>query len=231
MYIAIDIIVTVIVAAAIIGATKRGFVYSVFKLGTTIAAIVIATVFYKELAAFFSEAFVLPKVADSISTLIGNVIPEMSFATDLSQITAAIPEGLKETASLVGINIEEIVGSLGIADPSAATDAISDSLSASVAVALSNVLAFAALFFGSLIVLGIAGKLLDKLADLPVLKTANRFLGFVLGTLEGLVLGVVISKVAAALCTAYGAFNPDFAFTDVAGSTYVAEFFIDICPW
>lgn len=231
MYIAIDVIISAIIAAVIIGAVKRGFVRSIFKLGGTALAIVIASVFYKELALFLSDTFVLPKVAESVSSLISDAIPDTSVLADPSQIMGLIPEQIRETLALAGIDIEEVLGNLSISGASFTADAIGDSISQSIASALSNVLAFAALFFGSLIILSLLGKILDKIAKLPVLNTANRFLGFLLGAVEAFVLGILLSKVAEALCGAYGAVNPDFAFTDVWGGTYVAKFFIDVCPW
>ena len=117
------------------------------------------------------------------------------------------------------------------ADSLISTDALSESISLSVATVISNILAFAALFLGSLIVLNLVCFILDKLAKLPLLNGTNRFLGLIFGALEGIVLGMVLAKVMEALCSAYGALNPEFTFTDVANNTYVAKFFIDICPW
>ncbi|HET7657614.1 MAG TPA: CvpA family protein [Bacillales bacterium] len=47
-----------------------------------------------------------------------------------------------------------------------------------------NAMAFAILFFGTKILLHIIGSMLDFLADLPLLKTANRWLGGAFGFIE-----------------------------------------------
>ena len=68
--------------------------------------------------------------------------------------------------------------------------------------------------------------LLDKLAKHTVLDKPNKFFGFLLGVAEALVLGIVLSKVAASVCSAYGSVHPDFLYTEVAENTYIAKFFL-----
>lgn len=231
MYIAIDVILAAIIAAVVIGAVKRGFIRSVFQLGSTVAAIVIAVIFYKELSDYFLNAFVLEKTTEYIGGFLENFAADISSAADFSAIAAALPEQVHSTAELLGINVEEVLEKYISADSLISTDALSESISLSVAIVISNILAFAALFLGSLIVLNLVCFILDKLAKLPLLNGTNRFLGLIFGALEGVVLGMVLAKVMEALCSAYGALNPEFTFTDLANNTYVAKFFIDICPW
>lgn len=231
MYIAIDVILTVIIAAVVIGSAKRGFIRSVFQLGSTLAAIVIAVIFYKELSNYFLSAFVLEKTTEYIGGFLGDITADITSEADFSAILGAIPEQVRNTAELVGINLEETLGKLLASNASVTANTFGESLAHSVAAVISNILAFASLFFGSLILLNLLCIVLDKLAKIPVLKGANRFLGFLLGVLEGLVLGIVLAKVAQALCSAYGALNPEFTYTNVVSGTYIAKFFIDICPW
>ncbi|MDG5786936.1 CvpA family protein [Evansella sp. AB-P1] len=60
-----------------------------------------------------------------------------------------------------------------------------------------NGIAFAILFFGTKIVMQIVGSLFDFLAHLPILNMINRWLGGLLGLLEGLLIIVVILHVGA----------------------------------
>ncbi len=231
MYIAIDVILAAIIGAVIIGAAKKGFIRSAFQLCSTIASIVIAVMFYKELSVWLCDKYIYSLTVEHIGGILENFAVELTAATDLSKIADALPEQVHSTAELLGINITEALEGLAGQESLVSTDALGESISLPVATVISNIIAFAALFFASLIVLNLICFILDKVAKLPILKGANRFLGFILGVIEGFVLGMVVAKVIEALCSAYGALNPDFAFTDVAGSTYIARFLIDVCPW
>ena len=231
MYIAIDVILVAITLAVIIGGIRRGFIRSVFKLCSTIAAVIVAVLFYKELSAYFYDAFFFEITSEYIGGLIGNIIGDISESLDVSAIAAALPEQIRSTAELLGLNIEEIITNSITSESLVSADALTEGIAQSVATVVSNVTAFAALFFGSLIVLGLLGFILDKIAKLPVLKTANRFLGFVFGVVEAFVLCMIVAKIILAVCSAYGALNPEFTFTAVAENTYIAKFLLDVCPW
>ncbi len=226
MYIAIDLILAVILASVIIGAWRRGFVRSVFKLCSTLAAIVIAVLFYKELSDYFYTAFVLEKSQEYVGGFLQNFAAELPGA-EPAWIAALLPEQLQSTAGLLGLDLEEILR----ADDLFSAEALGESLSLSIATVISNIIAFAVLFFGSLILLGLIGFVLNKVAQLPILNGANKFLGLLFGIAEALVLGVVLSGVAEALLSAYGALNADFAFTDIAENTYIAAFLLQFFPW
>lgn len=231
MYIAIDLILAVILASVIIGAWKRGFIRSVFQLCSTIAAVVIAVLFYKELSNYFYTAFVFDKTYEYVGGFLENFAAELQTGTDVAAIAGALPEQLHSTAELLGLELEEILAQYLHPESLISADALRESLSLSIASVISNIIAFAALFFGALILLGLAGFILDKVAKLPILNGANKFLGFLLGVIEALILGMVLAKVAVWLCNAYGALHTEFAFTDIAQNTYIAKFLLDICPW
>lgn len=58
-------------------------------------------------------------------------------------------------------------------------------------------IAFALLFFGTKILLQIVGSMLDFIADLPILRTVNRWLGGVLGFIEVYLILFLLLYVAA----------------------------------
>ncbi|ADU31422.1 CvpA family protein [Evansella cellulosilytica] len=60
-----------------------------------------------------------------------------------------------------------------------------------------NGIAFAILFFATKIVMHIVGSLFDFLAHLPILNMINRWLGGILGFIEGLLIIVVLLHLAA----------------------------------
>ncbi|MFA9558675.1 CvpA family protein [Evansella sp. AB-rgal1] len=62
-----------------------------------------------------------------------------------------------------------------------------------------NGIAFAILFIGSRIVLQILGSLFDFLAHLPIINAINRWLGGILGFIEGLLFIVILLHLGALL--------------------------------
>ena len=231
MYIAVDLILAVILASVIIGAWRRGFVRSVFKLCSTLASIVIAILFYKELSDYFYGAFVLEKTQEYVGGFLQNFAAELQTGAEPASIAAMLPEQLHSTAGLLGLDLEELLARFLNADGLLSAETLGAGLSQSVATVISNIIAFAALFFGALILLGLVGFVLDKVAQLPILNGANKFLGLLFGIAEAFVLGVVLAGVAEALLSAYGALHTDFAFTDIAENTYIAAFLLQFFPW
>ncbi len=233
MYLAIDIILVVVMAAVVFRAAHRGFIVTLFSLLSTVAAILVAVLFYKELGAYFYDAFVFETVAPYIGDLAKQAIAEAGGAVDVPALIAELPQGLRSAIELLGVDLSELIQR---AAESTAMNAntfseMADSFAASLAAAIANVIAYAVLFFGSLILLKLVCLVLDKLAKLPVLNGTNKLLGFALGALEALVLGIVMAHVSATLCSAYGAMRTDFAFANVAQNTYVAGFLLAISPF
>ena len=226
MYIAIDIIIVAVMAACIIGAVKNGFIVTLFKMLSAIVALVIAFVFCGQLGAFFYDSFAYSMTYDYISEFIGDVVANPSAIIDADAVISGLPEGVRSAVDLLGIDVADMIdGAVGV--PSE----IAELLSTEIATVISNVLAFVALFFGSLIVLFVVRLILDGISKLPVLNGANKFLGLLIGAVEALVIGMVIANVAATLCSAYGAINESFEFVKVAENTVIAKFLIMICPW
>ncbi|MBU9721187.1 MULTISPECIES: CvpA family protein [Bacillaceae] len=60
-----------------------------------------------------------------------------------------------------------------------------------------NGIAFAILFFGTKIIMQVLGSLFDFLAHLPILNMINRWLGGILGFIEGLLIIVIVLHLAA----------------------------------
>lgn len=232
MSIAIDLILALIMVSIVLTAVRRGFVVSVFKLLSAVAAVIVAALFYKQLGSFFYDRFVYDKVFASLSDWLQQLAQNADGSFDLGAAVAALPEGLKTLAAAAGLDLSALDASY--AGLSAATESAANSLCTTLASALarllSNILAFAALFFGMLILLSLVCLLLDALCKLPLLKGTNRLLGFAFGVCEALLVGVVITAIASALLGAYGGLHPDFADADAMDRTYLAKLLLRFVP-
>ena len=189
MSIAVDIILAVIAASCLISGWRKGFVDAVMRLVSFILAGIGAFLFYSVPADYMYSKLFLPKISGMIEDSIlsgstGQSIAELfsqkpEFFTDILNrySTVGEVEGFYNSGEAVGI--EEI--SSFMAEP--------------LARGISNILGFGLVFIVLLIVLGIVTVILDKICKLPVLKSANKLLGLLLGTLAGLVFAWLIAAV------------------------------------
>lgn len=232
MSIAIDLILALIMVSIVLTAVRRGFVVSVFKLLSAVAAVAVAVLFYRQLGSFFCDRFVYDKVFTSLYDWLQKLAQNADGSFDLGAAVAALPEGLKTLAAAAGLDLSALDASY--AGLSAATESAANSLCATLASALArimaDILAFAALFFGMLILLSLVCLILDALCKLPLLKGTNRLLGLVLGVCEALLVGAVITAIASALLGAYGGMHPEFADADAIDRTYLASLLLRLIP-
>ena len=232
MSIAIDLILALIMLSIICTAARRGFIVSVFKLLSAVAAVIVAMLFYKQLGSFFYDSFVYDKVFASIADWLQKLAQNADGSFDLGTAVAGLPDGLKSLAAAAGLDLSSLdaaYAGLGAATESAA-NSFCETLAAAFSRLLANILAFAALFFGMLVVLSLVCLLLDALCKLPLLKGTNRLLGLAFGVCEALLVGVVITAIASALLGAYGGLHPDFADADAIDRTYLAKLLTRFIP-
>ncbi len=226
MYIAIDVILVAVMLATVYRATKQGFVLSLFSLITVGISLFAAWMFYEELGAYINSNFVLDSVEEYIRACIESVLEKNEIALESGELVASLPEGFLGTAKLLGVDIEGVVSGMY----SAADELVADA-SEALSIAISNIISFAVIFFAAFIILKLLSFVLNKFAQSEKMRKLNMFFGFLFGTAEALVLGVLISNAAVAILGAYGTFTGDAALLDAAEKTVVAKFILSNTPW
>lgn len=89
------------------------------------------------------------------------------------------------------------------------------------AVVVCRIVIFAVVSAVASIVLGILVNLICKIAKLPVLRTANKLLGAVLGLFNGLLCVFILSFI----CTIATGFVDNSEFTEMVNSSYIIDYF------
>ncbi|MFA8437902.1 CvpA family protein [Pueribacillus sp. YX66] len=84
-------------------------------------------------------------------------------------------------------------------------------------------IAFAILFFGTKIAMHILGSMLDFLADLPILRTINGWLGGVLGFLEIYLIVFIFLYIAAII--------PNESLQNTFNNSFIAQIIIKHTPY
>ena len=222
MFIAIDLIIAAVTVAVIYKAVKRGFVSSLFGLLSVIISLITAFIFHKELGIYLNDTYIHAAIEPKLVGFIKGTVEKEGDAI----LSEALPEGLLTLMKTFGIESENFFETLGNAP-----EMLAKTLAKELSLALSEAIAFGVLFLAVFLALSLLCLLLNLLAKIPVLKSFNTLLGLLLGIGEALVLGIIIAKLAVALCGVYGTITNDTALSGVVDQTYIAKFLLDICPW
>lgn len=190
------ILVAIIILAIF---TNRGFVGSVFKLGKTIIACILAFVFGPALGDFFYSKWfydaIYTGVASRINAVVDGAVSSVDVKTVLDSLPQIVVRFINESSLEAKIN-ESVVGASNVADD------IAVSISGTVAEMVSNFLGYAAIFVATGLFLALFGRIISSLVKkIPIIKQIDRILGFLLGiafaytimSLSTFVLGIAVS--------------------------------------
>ena len=195
MSLLIDVIVIAAFAACLIKGIKKGFIKSVIGIVIVIAAIFGAIQFSPALAKKMNDKFVF----DSVASVAEDAIPKV----DTETLVNDMPSAFKKVLDRFGTSQEDVKAMFESSDPNETEqqkrDRIAEKMAAPLAKAISKALAFLAIFALIYVVLLVASIIVCALVKLPVLKTADKLLGALLGGASGLVLAWGISIAICAL--------------------------------
>ena len=180
----LDILIIVIIALSIFFAAKRGFIRTLLGGTSFLIAVAIALAFINPVRDYLGNSSVAYKARASLSdTLAGFVSSESeSYDPKLLEDNSAFMNMI----SVFGIDTEEIRGKWQewrTENTEKLRVDLEEYVSKPVVHAVATVVAFLALFLGSLLILKLALFLLDRFFRLPVLRQANTFLGVLLGVI------------------------------------------------
>lgn len=190
------IVVGILILGCIIGA-KKGMVYQILSLASFVVSFIVAKIASKAIAAWAYTNFIKEKIELIVSDKITSLIPAeyLQFATT-DNIKESLAEILKDIPTFISdmINLETIDYSLISLEsiPELSATIVSVVLAPVIIILISHVV-FLILF----IVLTLLFKLLIKVTNIvkkiPLIKTANKWIGAILGVATyGVVLTIGI---------------------------------------
>ena len=191
MSIALSVVLILIVVLFTVIGAKKGFFKTIAGLISPLASLVLTILFYKPVAAMLK------------STL---------FASMVTDVKLPDFEGAKDVISQVTVMMEYLNSN----DLGEVSEAIINNVKAEV---FSIALAIIGLFVILFIAFKILFKVLDIVAKLPLLSTANGLLGAVIGACEGFIWCWVFALVFGSfIFPALNASNPELFTTDMLTS-------------
>lgn len=221
-----DIIIIAIIAFSIYRGVSRGFIKSVMKLLSFGIAFFAAYTFTGDLAKVYNDQFFLSSYTDKVSNAIAPVLQKTGEMFDLKKLFTEMPDAFKDLLTRFGANVGELETSFGTSSASAETvENLSGKIAEPIAGMISTALAFITIFVGSLIILAILTWIIDLIFKLPVLKKANKILGFILGLLLAFVYAFIFSKLAVKIIDVGVAVRPEVFNENIISNSLLLKFF------
>lgn len=182
--IVLDLLVLAILGIAGVYWWKRGFIRGVLKTFAGLFSAVLSMLFFDNLAVVLKDKyvydFVFEKVEMALAQLTAGVTPEA--------MTEAIPSGLKNIASIVGIDLHSMAEGAAVSGQEAIAN-FTVSASGAIAQLLASIAAFLLLFAGIFFVIRVLSTPIDFLiSKIPVVNTVNSVLGLAFGIVATVLL-------------------------------------------
>ncbi|MBP5245341.1 MAG: CvpA family protein [Clostridia bacterium] len=228
----LDGIIILIFVIFIAAGVKKGFVKSALGIISTAAAIIIAINLYPFVAQILRDTVVYQNLTDNLNEKISGYIGKSIDEDNLSTLIDDAPDGFKLILKGFGTDVEDVKREFSEMVKNGednASEKIADYIVKPAAEMLSNAVAVILLFLVSLLVLNLIILLLDLIFKLPVLKTANKFLGGVAGFLVAILVSLIF-------CTAVNIALPYLAGAGVnidpetAKGAFIFRLFTEINP-
>lgn len=226
----IDILIIISAIWAVYSGIMRGFVRSIMGFISIILAIVSAFVFTSTVAEVYNEKFIYSKVCAQVETSFDELVTAGGQKLALSKIFEDKPDALKTVAEQFGIELDEIeshYSEIRSDDDRSDIKKLAEIVAEPTSKAISNILAAASVFVGTLIILKLATWFLDLICRLPMLSTLNSLLGFVFGLASAALSAWSIANIAVGMINALGAIRPDIFNFSVINGSIIVKFFYD----
>ncbi|HHX62665.1 MAG TPA: CvpA family protein [Epulopiscium sp.] len=184
----LDWIIIAVIGISAITAYYRGFLYTTFRMLSTIIAIYLSYIGYRPINSMLRKTFLydgLQKVA--ISNVKGlQAVMGLNEQTKLiNSLNLAIPNSIKE--GLIQNNNPEIYKLLGV-------DNFEAYIGGYIANFYLSIIAFILLWCVVKAILHLIGESIHILTKLPLIRFADRWMGFIVGLVKG-ILGIWIGTV------------------------------------
>lgn len=233
MSLAIDAVILFAAVFIIWAGTSKGFVRSVMGLVSAGASLFAAYAYTPVLAAYVRENFLIGKISEGIAQTLRSLAFDTSTELyNLDRLASDLPEPFTGILTRYGINIADFSYKLrGLTGcDEAAVYGYAEEIADPVASVLASVISFFVIFLGAFIVLSILTGLLDMIFRMPVLRSANMFLGFIFGCAEAACIAFVLAVLLSVLVTALGSIDPAMFGADVVEETMICSKLLELDP-
>lgn len=194
----LDIIIVAVFVLCIASATKKGFIKTVMGTVSLLLALILTFAFYQPVKEMMLKSEVTENLKGVITEKLESIEVDSEGNFDIESLMENKPEEFLEVLESFGIDYNELnlqyQGWLSESTVNVREKLISVIINPIVDLLASGI-AILALFLVCFFAIKLATYLLDKVFKLPILKQANKALGFVLGAMNGLVCVYILSAI------------------------------------
>ena len=219
----LDISVLLLILTTVIMCAKKGFLRSVLGAAKTVIALILTFCFSGRVSLWLDEHVVGHRVFSYVYDRFTAMFEGGEGTVDLSHILNNIPNWLRVLLESMGVDVSSIGGRYaGLTDTThAKLEEMAHSFADPISSFISDLLAYALVFLISLLVLTLLAYLLGKIAELPVIRTCDRLLGFALGVVCAILYASVYTVLLFAVLSMVEGSLHSFAFHDAFEQTVV----------
>ena len=191
----LDLVIIAIFALTVYFAYKNGFVKTAVSAVSFILAIILTVTFATPLAEYIKSTELASEVKVSVSEAIRDSLPQQTEGEadikreDIEKYLDEHPEIFDRLPEFVDFNKETLLEWYDEATESgndlrqSASETLAEKSAEKIIDIVSKLLAVIILFIGAQIILSIIAFILNRIVELPVLRTANKGLGIALGVI------------------------------------------------
>ena len=199
MNIVLDIIAIVIFALSVYRGYKKGFVKTVLQLCGGIVCLMLAISFSPTVGDFINVSYMEPAFENIVSERMAQIATtENTDKPDFDKIVQEEPNKFVEILEKFNIDIDSFKENFENLKAESAEDtaeAAIEFVAKPLSQTISYIVAFILILVASILAMAIITFILDKIVKLPILRTANKFLGVVSGILFGLLWIYILSMI------------------------------------
>jgi len=217
----LDFILLAIFALMLYSGVKRGFVHTVISAVAVFAAMLLASALSKTAAPWLYVTFVQETATQAVAASLPPGVDITLSVEQAKQVMQELPEVWSALAATVGIDLNEVIASIGGGAPQATDVAarVAEWILRPIAEAVLRVVAFAVCMIVLYILIRILMLILDRVFKLPVLKSANKLLGALLGAVKGILFLLLICTVLQVVA----GFMEDSAFAEAVAASRLVQ--------
>ncbi|MBQ9921277.1 MAG: CvpA family protein [Clostridia bacterium] len=195
----LDILAIIIILWAVMTGYKKGFVKTILKLCSGIICLILAISFAPPLGNYINENFISPIYEDIIEERFENIAPaENGEDPDINKLVEEEPNEFVQLLDKYNIDIssfKEFFNSFTEEKKEETADLAIEYVAKPISETISYVIAFVVILVVSSLLMMILTFILDKIVKLPLLRTANKLLGFVCGIFFGTLWVYVLATI------------------------------------